>query len=234
MIFSSIFLVHIFETGTILGAAWTLYHEMMFYTVFAFLIWRRKLGLTLLGIWFVCSIYALVFPPANGVAGVYLSPLHLLFGFGMIAMVVIRSGTVPAPHRFLWFGLTLFIATCIYESLVGAATPMAVIPYGFAATLCTLGLMELERSGRLLVSPVLIFLGDASYSIYLVHQPALSVLAKLIYPLSLRMRPPLIIPFLLLIVGSVSLGVLVHLLIERPLLKVVRRPHKLMDLSVAK
>lgn len=233
VIFSSLILVHIFESVTILGVAWTLYHEIMFYTVFAFVILHRVLGFTLLAIWLSCSIYALVSPPVNPVLSVYISPLHLLFGFGMIAMLILRSRTVPAPHLLLLLGLTGFIATCVYESFKGDAVPMAIIYYGFAASLCALGLMELERSGKLAVSKTLIFLGDASYSIYLVHQPALSVLAKIIYPLDLRMRLPLIIPFLFMAAASVGLGVLVHLFIERPLLKLVRTTKKPLHLRVA-
>jgi peptidoglycan/LPS O-acetylase OafA/YrhL len=110
---------------------------------------------------------------------------------------------------------------------------MATIYYGFSATLCALGLMELERTGKLRVSQLLSFLGDASYSIYLVHQPAISLMAKFLYPLWLRMKVPLIVPFMLMAVGSVALGVLVHLFVERPLLRLVRTPKRSLNLRVA-
>jgi peptidoglycan/LPS O-acetylase OafA/YrhL len=84
--------------------------------------------------------------------------------------------------------------------------------------------MELERAGKLVVSKALVFLGDASYSIYLVHQPAISLIAKLLYPLWLRVKVPLIVPFMLMVVGSVALGVLIHLFVEQPLLRLVRTP----------
>ena len=224
--FSSIILIHVRENLTILGSAWTLYHEIMFYIIFGLIILNRRVGLTVLASWMSCSVYALLFPPVNPVLNVYTSPLHLLFAFGMIAVWVVRSRAIPVPGLVLLLGLSGFIATSVYESRIGRAVPMGVICYGAAATLCALGAMELERSGRLVVSKVLSFLGDASYSIYLVHQLALSVLAKLIYPLALRLRVPLIVPFLLLTAGSVGIGILVHIFAERPLLKAIPAPKR--------
>jgi len=121
----------------------------------------------------------------------------------------------------------------VSENLTAGVLPLGTICYGVSATLCALGVMELERSGELVVSKTLIFLGDASYSIYLVHQPALSVMAKLGYPLWLRMKVPLIVPFMVMVIGSVGLGVLVHLFLERPLLTLVRRSKGPLDLPVA-
>ena len=224
VIISSIFLVHIFENNTVLTVAWTLYHEMMFYVAFAFVIVHRVFGFILLGLWMCCSIYALVLPPADPVLSAYFSPLHLLFGFGMIAMLIVRSRTVPAPRLLLLLGTVGFIATGVCEDLAGAPLPMAIVWYGLTATLCALGLMELERTGKIAVPRIVAFLGNASYSIYLVHFPALSVIAKFTYPLWLRAKVPLIFPFTVLAVGSVALGVLVHLLIERPLLNLFSRP----------
>jgi peptidoglycan/LPS O-acetylase OafA/YrhL len=224
LIISSITLVHISETTTILGVAWTLYHEMMFYFAFAFVIIHRVLGLTLLGLWMSCSVYALVSAPANPLLSVYTSPLHLLFGFGMAVMLIVRSKFVPAPHLLFFLGSAAFIATCAYDNLTAVFLPMVTVYYGLAATLCALGLMELERAGKLVVSKALVFLGDASYSIYLVHQPAISLIAKLLYPLWLRVKVPLIVPFMLMVVGSVALGVLIHLFVEQPLLRLVRTP----------
>jgi exopolysaccharide production protein ExoZ len=222
VILSSFALVHIVNDSTVLPVAWTLYHEMMFYVVFAFIIVRRVPGLVLLGVWMSFSVYALVSPIANPLWSAYTSPLHLLFGFGMVVMLIVRGAKVPAPHVFLFLGAAGFIASCVHENLTAGAFPMAPICYGFTAALCALGLMELESSRRITVPQALSFLGDASYSIYLVHFPALSIMAKIIYPLWLRMKVPLILPFVLLAAGSVAVGVLVHLFVERPLLKVLR------------
>jgi peptidoglycan/LPS O-acetylase OafA/YrhL len=226
VILSSLLLVHVTDTNTVLTVAWTLYHEIMFYVIFAFVIVNRVFGLSLLGIWMACALASLFLAPANPLLGVYLSPLHLLFGFGMIAMLIVRRSKVPYPQLLLIVGLAGFVATSVHENLAGHASSVMSICYGLNGTLCALGSMELERSGRIIVPPILRRLGDASYSIYLVHLPALSLMAKLIYPLWLRVKVPIFLPFMLLAIGSLAAGLLVYWFVERPLLKFVRMPER--------
>jgi exopolysaccharide production protein ExoZ len=232
VILSSIILVHLFENATILTVAWTLYHEVMFYIVFAFFIINRRLGTGVFAAWMLCSVWALISRPTNPLLTVYTSPLHLLFGFGMGAMLVVRFRAVPIPRLLLVLGLTGFIAACVHENLTGVQLPIAAIWYGLNAAIAAVGVMELERAGKLRVPRILGLLGDASYSIYLVHLPLLSVMAKIIYPLWLQMRIPLIVPFLLMAVSSVALGVLAHILVERPLLNLMRTSKKPVTLAV--
>jgi peptidoglycan/LPS O-acetylase OafA/YrhL len=129
-----------------------------------------------------CSIYALLSPPADPVLSVYTSPLHLLFAFGMIAMLdrALQGRCLLRTHSCCPWAGWVYCYVCLLRTWRPPSGPWRTISYGVSATLCALGLMELERSGELVVPQTLIsFLGDASYSIYLVHQPALSLMAKL-------------------------------------------------------
>jgi peptidoglycan/LPS O-acetylase OafA/YrhL len=112
-----------------------------------------------------------------------------------------------------------FIACFVYENnTITERDPLNVL-YGFFAALFICGAMLIEGRGHLRVPASLKLIGDASYSIYLVHLPALSALAKIMFPVWKRFPTPLIVPFLILAVLGTVLGLLVYQYVERPLLR---------------
>jgi peptidoglycan/LPS O-acetylase OafA/YrhL len=74
---------------------------------------------------------------------------------------------------------------------------------------------ELLRSGR-----AWLLLGDASYSIYLIHYPAVSLACKVIRHSSPDLSEPL--AFVAVALFAVLCGIALHLLIEAPLLRFFR------------
>jgi exopolysaccharide production protein ExoZ len=70
----------------------------------------------------------------------------------------------------------------------------------------------------------LIFLGDASYSIYLIHYPVISHLARIGFYIDARLHLPIIVWGFLLMAAGPGAGCLLHYYVERPLLKWLRRP----------
>ena len=69
--------------------------------------------------------------------------------------------------------------------------------------------------------PVLRLLGDASYSIYLIHYPALSAGCKAIHRLTPTAPPSLV--FIVISTLAVVFGVALHICVERPTLELLRR-----------
>lgn len=67
----------------------------------------------------------------------------------------------------------------------------------------------------------LLLLGDASYSVYLVHSAVISVLAPLAGRLGLGTLPPLLL-YLLVSSLAIAVGTGAHLAVERPLLGRIR------------
>jgi len=63
------------------------------------------------------------------------------------------------------------------------------------------------------------FFGTASYSIYLIHFLALSVLIKLFIEFDFETYFSLTVIYFILIICSTAMGVLLHLYVERPVLK---------------
>jgi peptidoglycan/LPS O-acetylase OafA/YrhL len=212
-------------SGPFLGVGWTLEHEMLFYAVFGVLILHRAAGLILLGSWLGWSLLtAIIFPlPAFpwALSNLWIdflgSSYHLQFGAGMLVAFFLARRALRFPMAWLAAGLTMLLATATAEghgSLDGLGQ-LARLTYGLGSAMVLAGLVQGERNGQLHAPARLVFLGEASYSIYLVHVPFM-MLASTLWKPSLG-----VISFTILAAVGVLAGCLLHLSVERPLL---RRP----------
>ncbi len=223
-ILSSLLLVHVDGTSdTELAAAWTLYHEILFYAVFSLLILRKELGVAVLSLWMALSAATLFVTPSVYIVEFFFSPLHLLFGMGMIACWTVSHGPIRRPGLVALGGIALFLSAGADEdffSLV-SAMPRNLI-YGVASALAVVGAVELERQDRLKVPGWLVLSGNASYVIYLINFTVLSFLAKiLVFAGAREMLNPLA-AYVIVTALSVVSGVILHLWIEKPLMKTTR------------
>lgn len=217
-------LVYVGSHDTVLAVAWTLYHEVLFYAVFALAIVHRRAGMLALGAWLLASVVVLVLGIGSFPASYLVSPLHLLFGLGMLLCAAARRITVPVPMLVALAGAALFFALGLEEDYAAwLATTARDLLYGGASGLALLGAMELERQGRLRVPGALRLLGDASYAIYLVHFPLLSVVARACVKAGLTHHVPGVPEFVAVAAIPVVAGTAVHLWIERPILRRLRR-----------
>lgn len=207
----------------ILGIAWTLQYEAVFYAMFAVLILHRLSGMLLLAGWF-CWV-AMVAAQTGGVDG---SPLEgdyiLQFGLGMGAAALARRAALPAPRLLAAGGALAFVAAMLLENaglLNGYATP-ARLAYGLSAAVLVLGLAGMERRGALGVPGWLRQLGGASYSIYLFQYVFISVAWQGWQVLRLGTVTPAWLCFLALSATAIGGGLLVAWMVEKPLLRRVR------------
>lgn len=211
----------------ILGVAWTLQHEMLFYAAFAVLLVSRSLGPVLLTGWLgvVLAVAAgWIEPLAGGWGRVALSAYNLQFALGMLAAWVARRAHVRPTGAIAWLGGLAFFAVGVAESegLVDGYEDPARMAYGAAAWLLVIGLVERERVSGLRVPRLLALLGKASYSIYLVHLLFMGVAYKLLDGVGATQLPA---HFQLLLLVSIGIagGVLVSRWIETPLTALARR-----------
>lgn len=227
VILSSILLIHIGSQETIIHVAWTLFHEVMFYVLFGTVILSRAFGYSLLALWFCASGVMLVTPFGGPVLSEYLSPLHLLFAFGMVIAVLIKREARLKAGMLVIPGGLLLLYTCIRTIRSGTLPDMnCSLLAGAASVLILLDLMLFEREGRLHVPNWLNFLGDASYSIYLVHFSILSFTARLCFFFAQRFPVPLWIWLTLQVIFAVGIGIGFHLAVEKPLLHQLSNKHK--------
>lgn len=197
-----------------LAVAWTLFHEVTFYALFGIAVLNRRIGTAVLIAWqFACALSLASPTPLH----YSLDPINLLFGMGMLARLVLGRWTVPAPRAVMLSGIAMFasLGTVVnYSQLISGHTSSML--FGASSFLVILGGVEAERRGLVTAPSVLKRLGDASYAIYLVHFPVLSVMARIFHAGPLKDIPGPI-AYLLLATGAITAGLIFHQLAEKPL-----------------
>ena len=200
-----------------LSVAWSLVHELLFYGVF--MLWF----ITKRAFWFGLFLWAAVILAVTASGGStgwlrYLfSMLNLEFMMGVVA-ATIYCGASQRYHAgiFVAWGSALAIAMLMMMH----SDKSMVVRLGFALGLAVLMLgVACWEQCRAICWPVsLLALGNGSYSIYLVHNPLVSMTQRLAGRLG--MTWPLAL--LLGVVLSIVCGYLYFLWLERPALRFFR------------
>jgi peptidoglycan/LPS O-acetylase OafA/YrhL len=191
-----------------LSVAWTLQHELAFYLIFGLLFFSGFLWLGLF-LWLVTILWfsmlanqALPEPFATALA-----PINIEFIFGLLAAAFARDIGKRLELALLWAGAAVgaWIA-------LGAVRELSVF-VGAAIALLIPSLVRAETNGGFSTPSTLVLLGDASYSIYLIHPLAIAVSARLLrdawIPVSVE------IGLVVMVLGSIGAGLLYYLLFER-------------------
>ena len=224
---SSFSLVHLTTASVVLVVSWTLFFEILFYVGFAFLIIDQRAGLLVLGAWWSLTAIRLLSGGPSAVHGLLdlyaFDPFTLLFGFGMAAALFYRRDSIGAPGSLAFVGAALFVINGLLE-VYGKVFPEAAVSVlaGLFAAVALGGFAALERRGRIRVPAPLALVGDASYSIYLVHFPVLSLAAKVVLHPMLRVVPPIGAEFVLILL-AIGAGLAFHLAVERRVLALLSR-----------
>ena len=224
-------LVHVFGSKTILTVAWTMFHEVAFYAIFAAMIFNFRAGAVVFAAWITVGLMPLAAPSLESAdPSTLMSPLHCLFAMGVAAGWLATKQRIAAAPVVAALGVGIIAATAVADVRTDGAsnhwpvlTDWLALAYGAGSALLILGCVELERSGRLAMPRLPVFFGDASYSIYLVHDVTMSALAKLALASAGIVALPHLAIFCGLIALSTAAGVAYHLAVEKPLLRALRR-----------
>ncbi len=195
-----------------LPPAWTLSFELVFYGAMA-LVLRGARPWMMIAAFAACFVANLAFGgPVLRTLG---SPLVVEFGLGLVA-----SRLAP-PHRYLgWLSIAVGVAI-IFATPSGIGNPAdtfkpgaqltRALLWGLPSLLIVSGAMTVSADGRFWRP--FVFLGDASYSLYLSHELVLLIAIDTVG----RGASPL-----LLIALCVLVSAALHLWIERPLIRWAR------------
>jgi exopolysaccharide production protein ExoZ len=226
---STITLVRFANFLTPISPAWTLFHEVAFYAVFALLILTRRLGIAVFIAWQVAclTLFQYPHPDQRTPFAVYFAAYNLDFAIGMLTCYLFSCrlsglGRLRAPLFWLAGGLALLAETLLRE----AADPAwSVYPlfYALAFGAIILGAALWEADRPRLRLPILPFLGDASYSIYLTHEAFEGLFLKIVTRTHLTMPGQDLVLYAAILLATVVAGCAAHLVIERPVLTLTRR-----------
>jgi peptidoglycan/LPS O-acetylase OafA/YrhL len=214
-------------TEPVLAPGWTLNHEMVFYLIFALALtmstpWRRVVGVNV-GLVLVGLL-------TNGplVLSFYSNPIILEFVFGVFVGWAYTSGyrlSRPVSGALVLTGAAVMVGCA---AAWGQTVGLRVLLWGVPAAVIILALALTENSAPVKRLRSWQFLGDASYSIYIVHGVALSALLSIVNHLGAPRM--LMIP-----VGApiaIGLGLGVYRYIERPMTDYLRRRQRRAPVTV--
>lgn len=221
---STVFLIRLDNFEFPIAQAWTLVHELAFYLVFALFIIGRRVGMAVFALWMLACLLVFEIPGTHPSPWVtYFSALNLNFLVGMLAFNCWTHGKPIVVKCAFPAGLTLLAIVYALES-GGMSYPQLQIAYAVAFGLIIAGAAALESAGQWPSNARLLnLIGDASYSIYLTHQAFLGLLAKIMIRLSVHVSLPPKLIYAVVFAGTVACGCLLHLLVERPLIKACRK-----------
>jgi exopolysaccharide production protein ExoZ len=211
-----------------LRVAWTLFYEVRFYLLFGLAIISLRLSLVVGAAWIAAT---LLLEPHNKLTFELLSFWNFAFLFGVLACILYRK----LDAKWWWAPLAIGLAG-IAIMLLGANAldlkdkrSLFIFPtsIGFAGIMLGLAMFEKRRS--LPIAKWALVLGDASYSIYLVHSAIISALVMVVSKMPIIKHWPVEALFLPVLLSAITAGVLAHLTIERWMIKRLKRKPRRAD-----
>ena len=200
------------DVWPVLVQGWTLNYEMFFYVLFAGTLVlpakRRFAAMAALLLALVATGWAL--NPESPAFKTWTDPLLLEFLIGMGIGKAWLKGAIPPPM----VGLVLTAVAVAGFAFVGT-TGIGFTSFilGPLAAVLVVAVLAFEKQTKVRQLPLTSYLGDSSYSIYLWHTMAISVVAKAALVLSL----PAPLAFAVAVVSGVMIGAAAHEMLEKPI-----------------
>lgn len=220
------------STSPLLGIAWTLQFEVIFYLVFALLILRKRVGLIIMAALTLPLAYIAATGEGTSLAGVetdVCGVYGLDFCLGMASAHILRLGVLrpdgPASARnLMWLAAFLLLASVVVENagLMEGHRVAGRFAYSIPAALMIAATAAREQEVGLAVPGLLRVCGSASYSIYLFQFVFIGMAWQmlLLTGLAHRLAPTLI--FVVLAGAAVIGGIGMSYWVEKPLLRLIR------------
>lgn len=188
-------------TAPVISVAWSLQWELMFYILFGALILSPILAVGLLAaalLWFQGSW-----------------TLFTLFLAGAACAVIDLQKVNLSGRALAAFGAVVFGVSGAIETITERPPTLW---YGLGAALLVLGLVRSEKAGQTIgANAILQRLGDASYSIYLIHYPLISAMCKIARKLGTLSASWGVVWYCAMLFAALGGGWVFHVIVERPM-----------------
>lgn len=214
----------------IIGAAWTLSHEVMFYLIFGLAIafgifWFRRIfamwGVSILAYQIIRVVIGPTFQ-SHYLLDFVFNERNLEFLLGCLSAYLVLNHQISYRLWAIGLGAVLFLLSSLFVNAGGAVGSYTLF-FGIPSFLIVTGSAALESKQQIHLPSPLIFLGDASYSIYLTHALFINICTLVLTKFDLMTRFGPTLPLLLLAVFSITGGCLVYLIVEKPLLSFINK-----------
>lgn len=205
----------------LVNVSWTLKYEMIFYMLFALCLVNIRLGAAVLVIWQVATAIIAMshnYQPTT-LMNYYFQPIVLDFGIGILTAAAFMRLENGRSLR-LRIGATVGGVLATSSILAFYFMPLSVasqhgvaysLGFGIASGVLILSLSLLERNEKIRIPGLAIMLGDASYSIYMVHFAAISLLAALANRMHIAFTS---LTYIVLVLAGIAMGMLFHRYID--------------------
>ena len=202
------------QVAPVHGLGWTLNYEMFFYLMFAVaLAFPRGLAIGILTTAFVLfAVIGALFelPPQFEF---WFSPIILEFCFGMlIGLAYLRGVRIATTTAWVLGGIAIASFAFTAMNGLGWRTLQWGVP---SALLVTAATLSATTSTSTRPAGVGILLGDASYSLYLLHPLVIAIMGQTLAPWFGFSSAPWLAA-LSMIVGSVAVSIAAYMLFDRP------------------
>jgi len=190
---------------------WSLKQEVLFYILFLLILSDRKAGFAIVSAWCLASLAQplLTKGEAGFVWGWLFNVKNVEFGIGILAckaFMCARAGGRSALLLTCLGGLLFLGAAYLMKNDAGSAKTL-VLGSGAALLVYAMACLRLPRISLLLL------MGSASYSIYLIHLLVIAIVADL----ASFLGAPLPLAFAITALAGITTGLMYYAVFERPL-----------------
>jgi peptidoglycan/LPS O-acetylase OafA/YrhL len=212
-----------FAPNLVVGVAWTLQFEIVFYLTFGLCILHRRIGLSAVTLWVLVIMAGLTGIRISPIPALLASPFNLEFLFGVIGAVLAQRRPDAIPNGLLPLGVALFALAALAENtgLIDGYTDPARFAYGLPSAMIVLG--AARQPGQWTAWPILRSLGKASYSIYLFQFIFIALMWQFWLLIDHERGLPIWLAFPTLAITAIAGGIVVSRSCEYPLLRLLRR-----------
>ena len=209
------------------GVSWTLSYEIFFYVLFSlsFFIpgkkWGFYIAMAYVAVIILLSASGNNFENSNSWLNLITYPMNVEFFMGVTAAVLIPRLGKNIGVPFICIGSVLFLVSAIISDLGYVLVPNTfnrVILFGVPSFLIITGVVKYELNKKIKVPGILLSLGEASYSLYLLHLPLIVAAVKIISKANITGN--ISIHFLLLLIICIICygSILFYKFVEKPII----------------
>jgi exopolysaccharide production protein ExoZ len=212
-----------------LSVAWTLTYEVFFYVVFCISFISKKAWNCFLFFWFLFIIYfnyIQVLPSffQNAFSRIFLSTYNIEFILGYLLACLVTSN-FKIKSSFLWFGLVILFPLFIIVKSNKLRFFYFDINLIFCCTSFIIIYLAILHNKKINKKSLLMIIGNATYSIYLVHNPLQMIVLRFLPKIDALISS--LVALLIVILLSISVGYVYSFIFEKKGISVIRKMLKI-------